>query len=220
MRAGEDMNTKEFNDRTEPSPSWAHSVAVYKLKLDFQFDNHVCTRTITVPADSTLDDLHTMIQACGNWLNYHLYDFKFVQEGRLVKGEPLWQHDELEPANPEIPFVDTFLMTLEEALREFPSMLYSYDYGDGWEISILWLGYADSAPSFSLPRCLAGKGAWPPDDVGGEGGFSLFLDAIGDPSNEEYECIKSWGKGQGYEPYSLARRNGRLAYWEEFRTKV
>ena len=51
-----------------------HCELALRLRLDFLFDEFECSRILLVPAASPLDDLHTMIQACGNWLNYHLYN--------------------------------------------------------------------------------------------------------------------------------------------------
>lgn len=196
-----------------------HCELALRLRLDFLFDELECSRILLVPAASPLDDLHTMIQACGNWLNYHLYNFKFVSKGRLVQAEPLWQIEQLEDFTPEIAKRDAAKVSVEDALSELPSMLYSYDYGDGWEISITRMGYLFDRESSALPRVEKGIGAWPPDDVGGEGGLSRFLHVWDDPADPEHDYFADWGKQRGFEKCSLAKCNRRLSRWEDFRAK-
>ena len=97
-----------------------HIIRPLRLKLEFLFDDLECTRIILVDEKTSLDDLHTMIQACGNWLNYHLYDFKFVYEGKLVQAEPRWQIEQLEDFTPEIKKYDAAKITVEQALSSLP----------------------------------------------------------------------------------------------------
>ncbi len=42
-------------------------------------------------------------------------------------------------------------------------------------------------------RVLAGKGACPPEDVGGVGGYHQFLEAIQDPTHPEHQEMLDWG---------------------------
>ena len=194
-----------------------HIIRPLRLKLEFLFDNLECTRIILVDEKTSLDDLHTMIQACGNWLNYHLYDFKFVYKGKLVQAEPRWQIEHLEDFTPEIKKYDATKITVEQALSSFPSMLYSYDYGDGWKIAVTNMGYHWEQDFKTLPCLEKGQGAWPPDDVGGEGGFEDFLRAWDDKEDSEHESCREWGSSQGFEKFSAAKVNRRLAKWQEFK---
>ncbi len=40
---------------------------------------------------------------------------------------------------------------------------------------------------------MAGKGACPPEDVGGIGGYYRFLEAISDPRDAEHKDMLEWG---------------------------
>jgi hypothetical protein len=42
-------------------------------------------------------------------------------------------------------------------------------------------------------RVLAGKGACPPEDVGGIGGYYGFLEAIQNPKHPEHRDMLEWG---------------------------
>ncbi len=46
------------------------------------------------------------------------------------------------------------------------------------------------------PVCLTGKGAGPPEDVGGVWGYAEFLEAINDPGHEEHESYLEWIGGE------------------------
>jgi hypothetical protein len=50
-------------------------------------------------------------------------------------------------------------------------------------------------PNLSYPRCTGGWGACPPEDCGGIPGFVNFLQAVGDPSNDEHEELLDWYGG-------------------------
>lgn len=197
--------------RNAPRPAWP-----IRLRLDFRFSELTCTRTLVVRANTTLDDLHTMIQACGNWTNSHLYRFELVWDSKLARAEPAWQSDEMGSGLPGT-CLDSSKVYLIDAVTDLPSMNYCYDYGDGWEVNVLFLGHDYGPEPAHMPICVAGQGAWPPDDVGGEGGFVELLRVLDDPSDPEHESMREWALYQGYERYSRDRCNSRLRHWEDFR---
>lgn len=189
----------------------------YHIRLDFLFGVLTCTRDIVVSSWNTLHELHAIIQACGGWMNYHLYNFSFVHEGNLVIAEPKWQIDELGGSREDMCTLGSERIVLSDAFRDFPSMLYQYDYGDGWEINVLLLDtlYGAELPP-KMPCCLSGKGDWPPEDVGGEGGFMRLMNILKDPDDEEYEYLREWAEDQGFEKYSRAKCDRNLSRWEDY----
>ncbi len=46
------------------------------------------------------------------------------------------------------------------------------------------------------PLCIGGRGACPPEDVGGIGGYYEFLEAIGDPEHPEHDSWLTWVGGE------------------------
>lgn len=60
------------------------------------------------------------------------------------------------------------------------------------------------------PVCISGAGDAPPEEVGGEGGFSQFLDVMANPDDPEYKYMKRWVIGQGYEAIDLEKINRML----------
>lgn len=217
---GDRMNIIDFNELQAISEVMANDFpeSVYRLRLDFRFDELVCIRDLAVGSDATLDDLHTMIQACGNWMNYHLYSFEFMLDDKLTVAEVPSEYGLGSFGMSRMPIVDSRAITIKDAMSSFPSMIYSYDYGDGWEIIVTCLGFIDPKTVKKLPCCLFGKGDWPPEDVGAEGGFIRFLETIKNPLSDEYEEMREWGEFQGYEKYSLQRCNANLAHWNDYRS--
>jgi hypothetical protein len=62
----------------------------------------------------------------------------------------------------------------------------------------------------NYPICIDGEGNCPPEDVGGEGGYEEFLEAIEDPEHPEHEDMLEWGEEQGYYDFSVEEANRRL----------
>ncbi len=67
-------------------------------------------------------------------------------------------------------------------------------------------------PEAHYPRCLAGKRACPPEDVGGIWGYADFLAAIRDPEHPEHDELLEWaGGGFDLEAFDLEAINRQLA---------
>ena len=50
-------------------------------------------------------------------------------------------------------------------------------------------------PDAPLPRCIKGKGACPPEDIGGIFGYYNFIAALSDPTHPEHDDYKEWIDG-------------------------
>ena len=95
---------------------------------------------------------------------------------------------------------------------------YTYDFGDDWEHDIrlekVLPPDADRHGS-AVPVCLAGKGACPPEDCGGDWGYASLKETIADPSDEEHEERLEWlglEDPSDFDPaaFDLASVNARL----------
>lgn len=83
----------------------------------------------------------------------------------------------------------------DRSLSEFVSprtrMTYVYDFGDNWVHEITVEAFDADYPK-NFPKCLAGEGATPPEDVGGEPGYEHYLEVMADPHHSEYEGMVAW----------------------------
>jgi len=147
-------------------------------------------RRLLVPQDLTLPRLHAILQVVMGWTDSHLHQFKI---GDVCFAEP---HEESEPTP-----IDYRRITLNQiAPRRGSTCVYEYDFGDSWDHLI---EVEDELPAAtvtgSLPRCLEGERACPPEDCGGPGGYAEFLEAIGDPNHPEHDGYLEW-VGDDFDP--------------------
>jgi len=141
-------------------------------------------RRVLVPGSMTLHKLHKVIQAAMGWTDSHLH--QFTLDDRLFS---LPSPEDWEPVEDERKF------TLEQLVPfEKTQFFYEYDFGDGWSHSLL-VEKITTSGSESLVRCLDGKRACPPEDVGGPWGYKDFLKAIRDPNHEEHDSYLEWAGG-------------------------
>lgn len=89
--------------------------------------------------------------------------------------------------------------------------LYEYDFGDGWEHQIVVEKTISPTAGEKYPRCIQGKGACPPEDVGGVWGYESFLEAIQNPNHEEHDSYLEWVGGKfDPEAFDLEETNQAL----------
>jgi hypothetical protein len=137
-------------------------------------------RRVLIPAGIRLDELHEVIQCVMGWYDAHLHCFS---QGMLEYGAP----------DPELGHEDERSVRLSQLLIEpGDKLLYTYDFGDGWEHDILLEQAVPIEPSGRYPRCVTGKGACPPEDCGGAWGYADLKEALADPGHEEHEDLLEW----------------------------
>jgi hypothetical protein len=81
--------------------------------------------------------------------------------------------------------------------------IYTYDFGDSWEHSIVLQKRLLAAPTIAYPICTDGQLACPPEDCGGIGGFYDLLDALRDPTHEQHKELQDW-IGGNYDPEAFS----------------
>jgi hypothetical protein len=135
------------------------------------------------------------------WTNSHLHQFE--------AGETRYSLPEFELGDE---WLNEKRVALAQLLRRPKDRLgYEYDFGDGWAHSIV-LESVDPSKTVRTPSVLAGKGACPPEDVGGMNGYALFLTAIADPTHPDHADLSAWYGGP-FDPagFDLMRVNRALA---------
>jgi hypothetical protein len=107
--------------------------------------------------------------------------------------------------------------TLEQVVtRPGQRFRYTYDFGDGWDHSIVVEKILPAQRGVKYPVCLAGKRACPPEDSGGPWGYEGLLEALRDPHHERHEELTQWA-GSDFDPEAFnvndvnARLKGLLA---------
>jgi len=133
-----------------------------------------------------------------NWDDYHLHEFemKNPKTGMLEKigtegddyeafGEPLVSEKKAKLSK---------YFTLENK-----AALYTYDFGDDWQVKVRLEKILPRAEGVEYPVCTAGKRAGVPEDIGGIWGYEDILEILKDPKHEEYEDNVEW-LGEDFDP--------------------
>ncbi len=159
------------------------NASTYRLKVTVRGSRPAIWRRVEVDADVTLLQLHEILQIVMGWTNSHLHQFR---RGTTLYGQSdpeFGMHRENERR-----------IRLREVLRKPKDrMIYEYDFGDGWEHDVVLEASESTAGGPPVVRVLAGKGACPPEDVGGLGGYDRFLQAIQNPKHPEHQEMLEWG---------------------------
>jgi len=141
-------------------------------------------------ASSILDALHEVIQAAFGWWNYHLYEFE-VGRVRYAIADPDWDF-----GPPPRSVRRTLLRNIVDVGG---SIRYTYDFGDDWVHKITVEKASPRTASLTVPACIDGRRAGPPEDCGGVWGYEELLAILADPSHPEHEArvmwLGEWGGG-------------------------
>ncbi|MBU2613863.1 plasmid pRiA4b ORF-3 family protein [Patescibacteria group bacterium] len=144
-------------------------------------------RKISVPSYYSFALLHHIIQAVFGWENAHLYQFSdngFHSDTVItaIVDDDFDDMGEQREAS-EVLLLDVFK-------NEGQKYTYIYDFGDSWEHDIV---LEKIIPEQSeTPKLLAGKGACPPEDCGGPGGYENLKTILADPKHKEYKDYEEW----------------------------
>lgn len=160
--------------------------AIYQLKVTLRGIRPPIWRRIQVRGNVTLAKLHDILQVAIGWSDYHLHEFT-VGASHYGVPDPDDSYEVKQERRARLNLV---------APREKARFAYEYDFGDSWEHQVLVEKILPPEPGGRYPRCVAGKRACPPEDVGGIPGYEEFLEAIRDQQHEEHEAMLEWVGGE------------------------
>lgn len=151
-------------------------------------------RTLELPRELNLAQLHEVLQAAFGWTDSHLHQFNI---GGLIYGAPEfdeegWSDQQIFEAS-EVRLVD-FTFRFDQPVQFF----YEYDFGDNWR-HLVRLSEVVREVGVTYPRCISGTRSGPPEDVGGSGGYARFLEAWHDPLDDEHKAMRRW-VGRKFDP--------------------
>ena len=183
----------------------AKSNDIYQIKVTLRGSKPPIWRRIEVRGDTRLDKLHLILQEMMGWLNYHLH--QFIVAGDYY-GEP---HSDYDMWGPEM-YDEKKVKLNQIVFGEKSKFSYEYDFGDSWEHELLIEKILPLEKGVHYPRCVKGKRACPPEDVGGIWGYEDFLEAIKNPKHPEHENLLEWIGGEfDPEEFDLNEINERLS---------
>ena len=191
------------------------------LKVELELGDYEAWRKVIVPLNYTFRELHNIIQKLYNWQDYHLHEFfvyseerddtkwlnhsEYHRDGYKAIMNLTMNQENLEYNKYELNYQEEdFELAVENEVKlkeVLPARIkYNYDYGDNWQH---YLKTEEIIEDYNknTPTLLEGEGTAPPEDVGGVGGFSEFMEIISNPDHEEYESMLEWAESQGFREY-------------------
>lgn len=180
------------------------STPIYQLEITLQEIDPAIWRRVQVLGNTTLAELHHVIQRAMGWEGYHLWRFQLgsVEYGTPSPGEIGWQ--------PHL--ADAASVRLTEIVRTGDTLLYEYDFGDAWQHRIRIEKVFGAEQGAEYPRCIAGARACPPEECGGAWGYAHLLDVLADPADSRHEEMLDWLGGHfDPEEVDIGAINHRLA---------
>lgn len=161
-------------------------------------------RRIKVPSNLWLGNLGKIFITAFGWVGYHLSQF--------TKGDVYYTSRDNIDERDSFNFgcrnrhIDEMTVTVADVLPKKGSTIsFEYDFGDGWIHNVRVSSVSDE-PLWGEDICVtSGKGACPPEDVGGVWGYAQMLDILSgkvdDP--EEKASYEEWlglQEGETYDP--------------------
>jgi hypothetical protein len=158
---------------------------IYQIQIVLTDIEPKIWRRLLVNSDTSLVDLHRIIQTAMGWTNSHLHRFN--------DGVTDYSPKEFEVEDSK----DSRKVKLKTILNiEKSKLLYEYDFGDGWNHDIILEKIIKEEDKEQIPRCLKGEGNCPPEDCGGTWGYEDLLKTISDSHHEDYESMMEWLGGE------------------------
>lgn len=169
--------------------------SIYQIKITLNGVKPPIWRRIIVNSETTLNDFHKIIQTTMGWTNSHLHQF--------IKGNTFYLNEEIEDdfgfmgKYKEVDYSDLVISDLLK--KEKDKIKYEYDFGDGWEHTILLEKIKENSVKIPHPKCIKGKRACPIEDCGGAWGYENLIEIMNDPKHPEHKDMADW-IGDVFEP--------------------
>ncbi len=130
---------------------------IYQLKVVLQGISPMIWRRLLIRDDTTITDLHYILQITMGWSDDHLHQFRIHgKRHRIARIGGIWFSEDPDPVR---------LMDL--GLRVNERFVYEYDFTDDWRHQIRVENILDYDPHKDYPLCISGRRACPPEDCGG-----------------------------------------------------
>jgi len=160
---------------------------VYQFKVTLKGIRPPIWRRFQVVSSITFYELHHILQEVMGWYNAHLHQFDLG--GLLVTDAETLAEGWGDGVDEQKARLNKYVG------REGQKLGYEYDFGDGWEHTLLLEKILPAEKNIHYPRCLKGKRACPPEDCGGVWGYAELLEVLADEDHSEHEEYLDWFGG-------------------------
>lgn len=190
------------------------TTALFQLKAAIADISPLIWRRLQIPGDTTLAQLHYILQIAFDWSDEYLHCFKIhAKDYGIYRPGGLWFSGDAH---------EVLLFDLGLRVRE--RFVYEYNFYDNWQVQLRVEAISEPVLGESYPKCTAGKRCGPIEDCGGpiafqklRGEFSDFYIACEiaqmlasgeiNKSKSELRWLRYW---LNFEKLDFAKLNGRL----------
>jgi len=164
--------------------------SVYQIKVTLNYVEPPVWRRILVLNTMRLPEFHSAVQIAMGWTDSHLHMFMTSKGHYGLPDDEFGDGDTIDESG----FKVSDLMAVEG-----DSIMYEYDFGDGWLHKVVLEKLLPYQAGTELPQCIHGARNCPPEDVGGPPGYANFLEAVKDKNHDEHEDFIEW-MGGSFDP--------------------
>jgi hypothetical protein len=179
---------------------------IFEIDVELHEVRPVVRRRIQVPAEATLSMLHKVLQSAMGWTNTGTHEFE-------IDGARYGIRDQ----DSDDRFGNEARVKLRRVAWPGDRLYYFYDVDDTWTHALTVVRIVVPEPGVRYPRCVAGLGACPLEDVGGRAADADVQEPRGDLADPGRDhSIDGEGGALDPHPVDLAevnRKLGRLAWW-------
>ena len=155
---------------------------IYQLRAVLCGISPLIWQRVLARAESTIADLHEVLQVAFGWEDMHLnrFEIRGREYGVYRDGGPLFATDARE------------VRLCDLNLRRLERFVYQYDFGDMWVHDIRLEAMLALDPSKIYPLCVGGKCTAPPEDCGGPYAFMAKRRRSGAATRKSRRGIDEW----------------------------
>jgi hypothetical protein len=179
-----------FSELSKLAAKPIYDYKAFEIQITLDVEIYQVTRRLIVPADISFPQLHMVIQRAMGWKWVHMHEFVVLNDENRLYTRLIMDMEDME-SDAEGLLEEEYV--LADFFPKFKHMVYTYDFGDGWEHYIELLRVIEHYDKDS-PYLLEAAKRTPPEDVGGVYGFIDFYNVLLDPENDEYQETRKWAK--------------------------
>lgn len=154
-------NVAESAASREPTEVGGDSAMVYQLRVVINGISPLIWRRLLVPGQTTIAQLHTILQTAFGWSGEYLHRFVIhgTEYGIYQVGGPWFRDDARQVRLGEL------------GLRLGEKLTYTYNYFAAWTCGLRVEQITDAQPGRAYPYCVGGRRAGPPEEWEGPWAF-------------------------------------------------
>ncbi len=168
-----------------PTPRITEKTKIFDIEIVLDDVRPPVQRRVQIPGDASLAVLHEVVQSAMGWTNSHLHEFE-INGARYGASDPDWDDGDI---------ADEAKVKLFRLIEVGDQLGYVYDFGDNWAHTLTVKAVTAPEPGVRYPRCASGRGACPPEDVGGPWGYDEFQQVLADPTLPDHDERTEWAAG-------------------------